>query len=169
MPSLRAILPQLQPARRSSSACARSKTARGRPTGRPDLLVPYWRACWKPATTRSRITLRSNSAMVAMIEIFLVIEEVDTETAKFFEGHDQLFYATRKPIKSPDHDYIKLASPGIYHQAIQIGPSFLRAAYAVRIDPHKFPPALPDQLAEWFCLHLGVLIVSSAPSVIGLV
>ena len=46
-----------------------------------------------------------------------------------------------------DDHYIKLASPGISHQFIQSRPSFLRAAYAIRIDTFESPAALPDYLA----------------------
>ena len=64
--SWRAILRQLAPWARNSRASSRRKIARGRPTGLPDF-VPRTRAYSIRATTRSRITLRSNSAVAPMM------------------------------------------------------------------------------------------------------
>ena len=134
---------------------------------------------WRPATTRSRMRSRSNSAIAPRMCIWSLpagvvasmpsprLTNADAERLQLVEQRDQVLEVAPEPIESPAHQHVEPAPLGIGQELIERRATILRPAHPA-IDVLDRRPAsgadVPPQLLQ---LVLRLLVDGAHPRVDG--
>jgi hypothetical protein len=85
-------------------------------------------------------------------------DKIDSQRAELIQRQDHLLHAPSESIKPPHHHHVESAAPGVQHQSVQTGPSFLRTAGSVRIDAVNRLPLWATSSREGLLLNSRILI-----------